>query len=63
VNCIVGLGRGVSRIVVAWDGVAVENPRFLVYFERKLKREHRGLSGKLRGSKNRWKRRLRLAKL
>ena len=59
----VGVDRGISRFAVLSDGIAIENPRFLQSFERKLRREHRRLSRKLRGSKNRAKQRLRLAKV
>jgi putative transposase len=59
----VGVDRGISRLATLSDGTAIENPRFLQSFERKLRREHRRLSRKVKGSKNRAKQRLRLAKV
>jgi putative transposase len=57
----VGLDFGLSSLITDSDGNEVENPRFLKQALKKLKREHRRLSKKEVGGKNREKQRIKLA--
>jgi putative transposase len=52
---VVGVDRGISRLLVASDGTTMENPRALERQQRKLKHLQRGISRKKEGSKNRQK--------
>lgn len=58
----VGLDVGLEKFAVLSDGNTVENPRYLRKTEKKLKRAQRELSRKQKGSRDREKARLRLAK-
>lgn len=51
----VGIDLGLSHFAVLSDGTKVTNPRFLRRAERKLKKAQRSLSRKVRGSNNRKK--------
>lgn len=59
----VGIDLGVKDFVITSDGEVFENKRFLKKEEMKLKRLHRQLSKKTKGSKNREKQRVRIAKV
>jgi len=59
----VGIDVGVARLVTLSDGTIVENPRALRSSQRKLRRCHKDLSRKKKGSANRNKARLRLARV
>lgn len=52
---VVGVDRGIGRLMMGSDGWVVENPRALERNERKLKRLQRAGSRKMKGSKNREK--------
>ena len=58
---IAGVDLGIEHFAYLSDGAVIENPRHLKRAEKKLKRRQRQLSGKLKGSKNRRKARLRVA--
>ncbi|MEG4520605.1 MULTISPECIES: transposase [unclassified Microcoleus] len=58
----IGLDVGLKEYYTDSNGVTVENPRFLRKGERVLKRSQRGVSRKVRGSKNRGKARQILGK-
>src|SRR2546421_6375314 len=58
----IGIDVGVSRLAQCSDGRVVENPRALRSELKRLKRLHRRLSRKEKGSKNRAKARLKLAR-
>ena len=58
----IGLDLGLTHFYTASDGQEKENPRFLRRSERALKRLGRKVSRKVKGSKNRAKARLRLAR-
>jgi putative transposase len=58
----VGIDVGIRHFACLSTGEAVENPRNLARAENKLAHLQRGLSRKLRGSKNRYKARLRVAR-
>lgn len=51
----VGIDLGIKHLAVLSDGSVIENPRCIRKHEKKLKREHRRLSRKQRGSNNRKK--------
>lgn len=57
----IGIDLGIKYFYTDSDGNIVSNPRFYTKYEKKLVREHRKLSRKVKGSKNREKQRIRLA--
>ena len=59
----VGIDLGVKNFVITSDGDVFENKHFLKNEEKKLKRLQRRLSRKAKGSNNREKQRVRIAKL
>jgi putative transposase len=52
---VVGVDVGIHNFATISDGTVFENPKALYRYGRKLKRMHRLLSRKQRGSKNYWK--------
>jgi putative transposase len=56
----IGLDVGLESFYTDSNGVKVENPRFYRTGEKKLKRKHRQVSKKVKGSSNRRKARVRL---
>ena len=60
---MVGLDLGLTHRVITSDGNKIPNPRFIRQTERKLARAQRALSRKQRGSNNRAKARLKVARL
>ena len=60
---VVGVDRGLKSLAVLSDGSAVENPKALSQYERKLKHLQRTVSRRRRGSSNRRKARAALARL
>jgi len=63
VTRVIGGDLGLETYLTLSAGTEVENPRFLRQFAKKLRRAQRQLSRKLKGSHNRAKARLRLAKV
>ena len=59
----VGIDLGVKDFVITSDGESFENKHFLKNEEKKLKRLQRQLSRKVKGSNNREKHRVKIAKL
>ena len=59
---IAGVDVGISKLATISDGTLIENPKALARCERKKKRLQRSLSRKVKGSRNRAKARLRLAR-
>lgn len=59
----VGLDIGIKTFVSLSDGTQIENPKFLVASFKKIKRAQRKLSHKKKGSHNRKKQIIKLAKL
>lgn len=59
----VGIDLGVKDFVITSDGEVFENKHFLKREEKKLKRLQRQLSKKVKGSKNRERKRIRLARV
>ncbi len=58
----VGIDLGLSTFAVLSDGTRIHSPKFLRRAEKELKRLQRELSRKARGSKNRTKARIRVAR-
>ncbi|WPB91964.1 RNA-guided endonuclease InsQ/TnpB family protein [Streptomyces malaysiensis] len=58
----VGLDLGLSAFAVLSDGSKIDSPRFLRRAEKKLKRLQRELSRKVKGSKNRARARIKVAR-
>jgi putative transposase len=62
-QAVVGVDLGVRELAVLSDGTRIEGPKALKRNLQKLKRTGRALSRKCKGSKNRQKAKLRLARL
>ncbi|MFE9962521.1 RNA-guided endonuclease InsQ/TnpB family protein [Streptomyces sp. NPDC005525] len=58
----VGIDLGLSHFAVLSDGTKIESPRFLRRAEKKLKKQQRRLARKAKGSNNRTKARLKVAR-
>lgn len=59
----VGIDLGLGHFAVLSDGTKVDSPRFLRRAEKRLKKAQQSLSRKAKGSKNRAKARVRVARL
>ena len=59
----IGIDVGLTSFAVDSDGGVIENPRYLIKSEGRLKRRQRRVSRKVKGSSNRRKARLRLSRL
>ena len=59
----VGIDVGITSLIATSDGELIQNPKILNKSEKLLKIRHRQLSKKKKGSKNRNKARIRLAKV
>lgn len=59
----IGIDLGLKHFAILSDGTKIDNPRFLKTLILKLKREQRKLSRKQKGSNNRNKQRIKVAKL
>ncbi len=62
-NTAIGLDVGIKSLLVCSDKQVFDNPKNTKKFEKKLAREQRKLSRKKKGSNNRNKQRIRLARL
>lgn len=62
ITSVIGLDMGLSHYVIKSDGGKENNPRFLVRASDNLRRKQKALSRKLKGSANRTKARLQVAK-
>ena len=62
-GCMVGIDVGIREFYTDSNGNTVNNPKYLEKSERKLIREQRRLSRKQKGSNNRNKQRLKVAKV
>ncbi|MFE7208581.1 RNA-guided endonuclease InsQ/TnpB family protein [Streptomyces sp. NPDC057611] len=58
----IGIDLGLTHFAVLSDGTRIDSPRFLRRAEKKLKKAHRELSRKQKGSKNREKARRKVAR-
>ncbi|WP_224283241.1 RNA-guided endonuclease TnpB family protein, partial [Streptomyces sp. LS1784] len=61
-DATVGIDLGLTHFAVLSDGRKIDSPKFLRRAEKKLKRAQRALSRKAKGSKNRDKARVRVAR-
>ncbi|MEU1252629.1 RNA-guided endonuclease TnpB family protein [Streptomyces chartreusis] len=61
-DSVVGIDLGLGHFAVLSDGTKVDAPRFLRRAEKKLKRAQQSLSRKVKGSKNRTKARVKVAR-
>lgn len=62
-NPEVGVDVGLESFLTASDGLVIENPKLLKAEQKKLRREQRALSRKVKGSKSRRKQRSTVAKI
>jgi len=62
-NNVVGCDIGLKEFAVLSDGTVISNPRHIKKYENKLAKEQRKLSKKQKGSKNRFKQRLKVRKI
>jgi putative transposase len=62
VDAEIGIDLGLTTYAVASDGRVIANPRFLRNHERRLRRAHKDLARKQKGSNNRAKARTRVAR-
>lgn len=63
VSKAVGIDLGIKTLATLSDGTVFENPKIYYTYEKQLKRAHKNLSRKKKGSKNRAKAKLKLSKL
>ena len=56
----IGIDLGIKHFAVTSNGEKIKNPKYLAKLEKKLQREQRRLSGKIKGSENWHKQRVRL---
>lgn len=60
---IVGIDVGLKTFATLSDGTKIENPKILRKYEKRLDKANKHLGRKVKGSKNRWKQRIKVAKL
>lgn len=60
---IVGCDVGLKEFAVLSDGTVISNPKHIKKYEKKLSKEQRRLSKKQKGSKNRFKQKLKVRKV
>ena len=60
---VIGIDMGIKDFAVSSDGIAYENHKYLAKSEKKLAKLQRQLSEKQKGSRNRDKARLQIARL
>lgn len=60
---MLGIDAGIHNIATCSDGEILPNPKYLAKSEAKLKREQRRLSRKVKGSTNREKQRIKVARI
>ncbi|XIE81673.1 RNA-guided endonuclease InsQ/TnpB family protein [Streptomyces sp. SBR177] len=61
-DSVVGIDLGLTHFAVLSDGTKIDSPRFLPRAEKKLKKAQQDLSRKAKGSKNRTKARIKVAR-
>jgi len=60
---VIGIDLGIKELATCSNGDVYHNPKFTKKYERKLKREQRKLSRKKKGSQNRNKQKIKVAKV
>lgn len=63
VRTSVGIDLGIKSLLTLSDGSSIDNPKWIRTNEKRLKRLHKQLSKKAKGSNNRYKAKLKLAKV
>ena len=63
INTSIGIDLGIKTLLTFSDGIMIDNPKWIRSNEKQLKKLHKQLSKKQKGSNNRNKARLKLAKL
>jgi putative transposase len=63
INKAIGLDVGITSLIATSDGDKITNPKHFKRLKKKLKREHKSLSRKQKGSRNRHKARLKVARV
>ena len=63
INKSIGLDVGITSLIATSDGDKISNPRHFKRLRKKLKKAQKTLSRKQKGSKNRYKARLKVAKV
>lgn len=59
----IGIDLGIKDFLITSNGEKISNPKFLIKAQKKLKKEQRKLSHKQKGSNNRNKQRIKVAKI
>ncbi len=59
----IGLDMGITSLITTSDGIKIANPKHFKYLRSKLRRVQKSLSRKQKGSNNRHKQRLKVAKV
>lgn len=62
-GAVIGIDLGIKEFVITSDGEKIENPKYLKKSEKKLIKKQKDLSRKVKGSKNRNKARIVVAKI
>jgi putative transposase len=62
INQSIGIDLGIKSLLTLSNGETIDNPRWITSNEKKLKKLHKQLSKKVKGSNNRAKAKLKLAK-
>ena len=62
-GAIIGIDLGIKEFVITSDGEKIENPKYLRKSEKRLAKKQKDLSRKVKGSNNRRKARIKVAKI
>lgn len=62
-GAVIGIDLGIKEFAITSDGLKIENPKYLRKSEKRLAKKQRDLSRKVKGSKNRNKARIVVAKI
>lgn len=62
-GAVVGIDLGIKEFVITSDGIKIDNPKFLRKSEKRLAKKQKDLSRKVKGSNNRRKARIKVAKI
>lgn len=62
-GCMVGIDLGIKDLLITSDGQKFDNKKLTKKYENKLTKEQRKLSNKVKGSKNRDKQRIKVARI
>ncbi len=62
-GAVVGIDLGIKEFAITSDGIKIDNPKFLRESEKRLAKKQKELSRKIKGSNNRKKARIKVAKI